>query len=381
MMRKMEVLGGLCTLQVCYATRPTPHIFRSITGISNDPIQEHLCESARVVESIPMETESRKLPPPPGLISSLVRGFDSVANHVVVILPPVLLDLFLWLGPHLRLKSFFQSLIDQLPSMAKAFPSNIPDPATLQQAWTSFMNQFNLFIILRTFPVGATSLLGYQMPWQTPLGAPQSLDAGSFLGIISWALLLALLGWLIGALYYYWISGVTLKPERRSLWKSVKQTTFLSIIWLGMLVVFGLPAFMLVSVISFFSPLLGQIMFFAGALLLIWLAMPVFFSAHGIFILQLDAFRSILGSLRMVRFTLPNTGLFLLVFVLINTGLNFLWNTPTQNSWWMLVGIAGHAFVSTALLAGSFIYYRDINAWLAVVLEQLQKQTTSAKAN
>jgi len=109
--------------------------------------------------------------------------------------------------------------------------------------------------------------------------------------------------------------------------------------------------------------------------------MPVFFSAHGIFILQLDAFRSILGSLRMVRFTLPNTGLFLLVFVLINTGLNFLWNTPTQNSWWMLVGIAGHAFVSTALLAGSFIYYRDINAWLAVVLEQLQKQTTSAKAN
>jgi hypothetical protein len=122
-------------------------------------------------------------------------------------------------------------------------------------------------------------------------------------------------------------------------------------------------------------------MFFAGALLLIWLAMPVFFSAHGIFILQLDAFRSILGSLRMVRFTLPNTGFFLLVFMLINTGLNFLWNTPHQDSWWMLVGIAGHAFVSTALLAASFIYYRDINAWLAVVFEQLQKQTTPVKAN
>ena len=122
-------------------------------------------------------------------------------------------------------------------------------------------------------------------------------------------------------------------------------------------------------------------MLFAGALLLIWLVMPVFFSAHGIFALQLDAFRSILNSLRMVRFTLPNTGLFLLAFVLINQGLNFLWNTPSQNSWWMLVGIAGHAFVSTALLAASFIYYRDINAWLTVVFEQLQQQTTSAKAN
>ena len=340
--------------------------------------QEHLCELIHVVESIPMETEGRKLPPPPGLITSLVRGFDSVANHVLVILPPLLLDLFLWLGPHLRLKSFIQPFLDQLPSMAKAFPSNLPDLTVVQQGWTSFMNQFNLFIILRTFPVGATSLLSLQMPELTPLGVPPTFDAGSFFGIIGWALLLALIGWLIGALYYFWISSVTLKPEVRSLWRSFKQTTFLSIIWLGIFFVFGLPALMLVSVISFFSPLLGQIMFFLGALLLIWLAMPIFFSAHGIFILQLDAFRSILGSLRMVRFTLPNTGLFLLVFVLINTGLNFLWNTPQKNSWWMLVGIAGHAFVSTALLAGSFIYYRDINAWLTAVFEQIQKQTATA---
>ena len=328
-----------------------------------------------------METQQRQLPPPPGLIYTLVRGFDSVASHVVVILPPVLLDLFLWLGPHLRLKGFLQPFLDQMPTMAKTFPSTFPDLAAVQQAWTSFMNQFNLFIIMRTFPVGTTSLLSLQAPGQTPLGAPVSLDAGSFGGIVGWALLLALFGWLIGALYYYWISGVTLKPGVRSLWKSIQQTTVLSIIWLGMLLVFGLPALLLISVITLFSPLMGQIILIAGALLLAWLMMPVFFSAHGIFTLQLDAFRSILGSLRMVRFTLPNTGLFLLAFVLINSGLNFLWNTPALNSWWMLVGIAGHAFVSTALLAASFIYYRDTNAWLKVVFDQLQKQTSPAKAS
>jgi hypothetical protein len=304
-----------------------------------------------------------------------------VANHFLVILPPLLLDLFLWLGPHLRLKSFIQPFLEQVPSMAKAFPASLPDLATVQQAWTSFMNQFNLFIILRTFPVGATSLLSLQMPGQTPLGAPVSLDAGSFLGIISWALILALAGWLIGGLYYYWISGVAITPGVRSPWKSIQQTVLLSIIWLGLLLVLGLPAFLVVSVITFFSPIVGQIVFIVVALLLVWLLMPVFFSVHGIFALQLDAFRSILGSLRMVRFTLPNTGLFLLAFVLINSGLNFLWNTPSENSWWMLVGIAGHAFVSTALVAASFIYYRDINAWLAVVFEQLQKQSTPAKAN
>jgi len=323
-----------------------------------------------------------KLPPPPGLFASLMRGFDSVANHILVILPPVLLDLFLWLGPHLRLKSFLQPFIDQLPSLAKAFPSySITDIATVQTAWTGAINQFNLFMILRTFPVGATSLLSLEMPVQTPLGTPANLDAGSFFGIFSWVLLLVVLGWLIGAVYYFWISGVAIKPEGRSFWKSIKQTLLLSVLWLGILFVLGLPVILVVSIIYSFSPTLGQIMFFIGALLLIWLIMPVFFSVHGIYTLQLNAFRSILGSLRMVRFTLPNTGLFLLVFVIINTGMNFLWNTPSDNSWWMLVGIAGHAFVSTALLAASFIYYRDINAWLSAVLEQLQNRTSSAKAN
>ena len=327
-----------------------------------------------------MNTKLGQLPPPPGLVASLMRGFDSVANHVLVILPPVLIDLFLWLGPHLRLKSYFQPFIARLPSLADAFPSNFPDVATVQQTWLGFVDRFNLFILLRTFPIGVTSLLSFQLPGQTPIGAPTSLDAGSFLGILGWASLLILAGWLIGTLYYYWISSVALKPETNLFWKPVKQAILLSIIWLGLLFLLGVPLLLLLSLITFLSPFLGQIMLIVGALLLIWLAMPVFFSAHGIFTLQLDAFRAILNSLRMVRFTLPNTGLFLMAFVLINQGLNFLWNTPSQGSWWLLVGIAGHAFVSTALLAASFIYYRDINVWLKIVFEQLQQQTTSAKA-
>ncbi|MCX6035098.1 MAG: hypothetical protein NTV38_08995 [Chloroflexi bacterium] len=327
-----------------------------------------------------MQTEQSKLPPPPGLLATLMAGFDSVANHIAVILPPVLLDLFLWLGPHLHLKEFLQPLIDGLPSLASAFPSSLPDLATLQTAWTDIADKFNLFVILRTFPVGTTSLLTFEMPVQNPLGVPAGLDAGSFIGILGWVLFLVFMGWIIGALYYYWVSKVALRPEVRSLWKSLQQAVLLSLIWMGLLFFFGLPALLLLSVLAAISSVLGQVVLFAGALILIWLLMPVFFSAHGIFTLQLDALRAILNSLRMVRFTLPNTGLFLLIFVVLNQGLNFLWKTPSQDSWWMLVGIAGHAFVSTALLAASFIYYRDINAWLKVVFEQLQRQTTSAKA-
>jgi hypothetical protein len=324
--------------------------------------------------------EQGKIPPPPGLVASLMAGFDSVANHIAVILPPVLLDLFLWLGPRLRLKEFLQPLIERMPSLASAFPSNFPDLGSVQTVWTDIAEKFNFFVILRTFPVGATSLLSFKTILQSPLGAPLNMDAGSLIGILVWAFSLIILGWMIGALYYYWISRVALKSEAHSLWNSLRQALILSLIWLGLLVFFGMPALLLLSILTAISPVLGQVVIFAGALVLIWLSMPIFFSAHGIFTLQLDALRAILTSLRMVRFTLPNTGLFLLTFIVINQGLNFLWKTPPETSWWTLLGIAGHAFVSTALMAASFIYYRDINVWLKVVFEQLQRQTTSAKA-
>ena len=309
----------------------------------------------------------------------MIRGFDTVANHILVILPPVLLDLFLWLGPRLRLKAFFQPIIDRIPSMASAFPSNFPNATDVVQMWTNVINQFNLFILLRTFPIGTTSLFSLQPPIQTPWGDPAGLDAGSFLGIVGWCIILALIGWLVGAYYYYSVSSVAIQPPARSFLKSMKQALLLSVIWLIFMFVFGLPVLMFLSVISIISPFLGQLLLFIVALLLIWLLMPVFFSAHGIFASQMDAMRAILNSLRMVRFTLPNTGLFLLVFVVINIGLNFLWGSSPPNNWLMLVGIAGHAFVSTALLAASFIYYQDINTWLTIVIEQLQRQARSAK--
>jgi len=326
-----------------------------------------------------INTSQGKFPPPPGLLSSIMAGFDSVATHIAVILPPVLLDLFLWLGPHLRLKQFLQPIIAQFPSLANAFPASFPDPATIQAAWAGIADHFNLFIILRTFPVGITSLLSLQMPVQNPFGVPVSLDAGSFVGILGWALLLVFLGWIVGGVYYYWVSRVALKSDVRMLGKSLSQAVLLSIIWVGLLFLVGLPVLVILTVLTAVNTILGQIVLFAGAIVLIWLVMPIFFSAHGIFTYQLDALRAILSSLRMVRFTLPNTGLFLLIFVLINQGLNFLWNTPAQSSWLLLVGITGHAFISTALLAASFIYYRDINAWLKAVFEQLQRQTTSVK--
>ncbi len=159
-----------------------------------------------------METEHGKLPPPPGLIASLAAGFDSVANSITVIALPVLFDLFLWFGPHMSLRELIQPLLQQLPNLY----SNITSAANMEAAqefWNDLAGRFNLFSGLRTFPVGTSSLLTFEMPIQTPVGSPPVFEAGSIFGILGWAALAVLTGWLIGALYYYWVSKVSLRPE------------------------------------------------------------------------------------------------------------------------------------------------------------------------
>jgi hypothetical protein len=329
-----------------------------------------------------MQTEQGQLPPPPGMIASLAAGFEAVASHISVITLPVLLDLFLWFGPRLRLKELFQPFIDAIPLMPVPPIPDFPGLAVLQQMWTDFIDHFNLFMLLRTYPVGTSSLLSLRMPDISPLGAPLALDAGPFLPALGWSLLLILVGLLLGAFYFHAVSGAALKRPTpgglKPALRSSGQVILLSLVWWGLMTAIGFPIFSIIILLGMISPALAQIALIFIALIFTWLALPIFFSPHGIYISQENAFGAILSSLRMVRFTLPASGLFVILMLLISQGLRFLWTTPPEDSWWLLVGIGGHAFVSTALLAASFIYYRDVNAWLKVVFEKLKSQTNSA---
>jgi hypothetical protein len=42
------------------------------------------------------------LPPTPSLVRSIRAGFDAIANHITLIAFPLVLDSFLWFGPHLK---------------------------------------------------------------------------------------------------------------------------------------------------------------------------------------------------------------------------------------------------------------------------------------
>jgi hypothetical protein len=324
-----------------------------------------------------MQLDKTTLPRPPGLVAALAAGFDTTANHITLILMPILLDLFLWLGPRLRLKTLLQPVMDQLANSPVPASAALPDAAALQLLWSDFLTRFNLFGLLRTFPLGVSSLMSAGVNDKIPFGVPLTWEVPTYSGLLGSWFAIILGGWTLGSLYFYWVSGVTLAPvEKRSLDRSLLQSMLLSFTWLGLALLAGIPVVLGFSLLALISPALAQIGIFIIMLIAIWIILPVFFSPHGIFLYKQNAFASILQSLRMVRFTLPTSGLFVMASLLISEGLGYLWRIPPSESWLTMIAIIGHAFISTSLVAASFIYYRDINLWLQVVLDQIKARQT-----
>ncbi|NWG08247.1 MAG: hypothetical protein HXY35_16350 [Chloroflexi bacterium] len=314
------------------------------------------------------------LPPPPGVIGSLRAGFDAVSSHVVLILMPLALDVFLWLGPRLSVGEIYRSFL------ADWIRFRGGQDAQLLSGWVDVLAQFNLLNWLRTLPVGIPSLLSGilpdSLPMQTPLGVQSVIQVSSLPAMVGWLILLTLVGWAVGGLYFRWVSGTTLGEDEAGIspFRAIAQTFLLSVIWLVVLMVILVPVLLVVTVLALLNPVLANGAVLIFLIVSFWLVVPLFFTPHGIFVKRQNAFYSILSSLKMARFTLPASSMFVFAVFILSTGLNYLWMVPPSDSWMLLVGIAGHAFITTALLSASFVYYHDMNAWLQLVFNQLRQQ-------
>ncbi len=318
------------------------------------------------------------LPPPPGVVGSLKAGFDVIASNLTVVLAPLALDLFLWLGPRLHVDQLFQSVIDETFRYARFSGITAADLKTFQEnsdLFLSWMGKYNLFNTLRTFPIGVFSLMSGVFSGQTPWGTPTIIQIDSVFPLLGWIVLLTLVGWMCGGLFFRWVSLVVKDPSQpvdHRFGQSILQTILLSVITLVLTIMIGTPMLIMLRLAIAASPLLAQVMVLVLGLFSMWLIVPLFFTPHGIFMRQQNAFASIYASMQMARVTLPTNSLFVLSVLVIAYGLNYLWTIPATDSWMTLIGIAGHAFVTTSLLAASFIYYRDMQVWLQTVFEKLK---------
>lgn len=315
------------------------------------------------------------LPDPPNVLKSILAGFDAITKHVVLLLFPVGVDLILWFGPHLQIRSLIGSLILRMNRVSQMLPADFNEAVEAgQEIWAFGAERLNLLIALRSLPVGVFSLLTSILPVENPLGKPLFWEitspGGAFLVILG----AFLVGVCLGGMYFSAVRQAAIFDEIN--WRAVLrdwprvswQSIILSALWLAFFSAMLILGSCAATGITLLSVSLGQMVIVLFGMTSFWLLFPLFFSPHGIYSGGLKAWKSLLNSIKLTNLTFLKTSLFILLALLVNQGLSTVWQIPPESSWLMLISILGHAFVTTGMLSASFVYYQDINRWV----EELQ---------
>ena len=315
------------------------------------------------------------LPDPPNVLKSIRSGFDAITKHVGLLLFPLGLDLLLWFGPHLQIRSLIEGLVQEMNRVSQMLPADFGEVMEAgQELWAVGAERLNLLVALRSLPVGVFSLLSSILPVENPLGEPLFWDIprpGSAILITAAAFLL---GISLGGLYFSAVRqaalfdevnwGKVLRDWPRVSWQSI----LLSALWLVLFAALLILGSCAATGITMFSVTLGQMVIVLFGITSFWLLFPLFFSPHGIYSRGQKAWKSLLNSIRLTNLTFLKTSLFIMLALLVSQGLSMVWQIPPENSWLMLISILGHAFVTTGMLSASFVYYQDLNRWV----EELQ---------
>jgi hypothetical protein len=307
------------------------------------------------------QTESKAL----GIIESLTAGFDAVTRAPQVLVVPILLDTFLWLGPRLSAYPLIKSLL----ALIKSLPSSPDELMRLQMARTQAMleqvgQQFNLFAWLSPLLVGTpslmASLLSDKQPWTQ---ASTVWEVDSLLVYITLFGLFSLAGSGLNAVYWSQIAHVALPqpPGGREwlarafhIWRGLLQ---LVLALTALSIIGGVPLMTMAVVAALFNPGLGQLIVGFGMVLMMWIVFYLAFVIHGLALRQASFVQSLRWSIIIMRsHFLPATAL-LILSALIYWGLGVVWEIPDGDTWLRGGAIIGNAFVASGVLCATAFFY------------------------
>jgi len=329
------------------------------------------------------------------VIDALSQGFSTIHRRWWVLLIPILLDLFLWLGPQMAIEPIVAEMSTILTGSDLLRQAEQTDP-TLKEAilatLDSLSKNYNLFSALRARMLGVPSLLvwggaGYQVPtiyeviwiyFLQMINIPDlaiSVSPATFFSRPVWQLadpfawlglnvLVSLIGVAIGSFYLTLIAQPVSTAEQPLPFGARVIRLGGHVLLFGVLrtvawFVLGVPFFFFLGILGMLST--GLAMFVALGLMgaLVWLSFYGIFFVASLAVNQVTIWQALWNSLNVV---LRNFWSTLWLFVLINLiggGLTILWQQLSTGSWLTMLGILGNAYVGSSLLAGSLIFYRD----------------------
>jgi hypothetical protein len=312
---------------------------------------------------------------------------------------PVFLDVFLWLGPRLSISPLTQSLIEFVQTLRSPDDSTAQSIQAMVEVLKLIGERTNVFSFLSTSPLGVPSMMDVEILANNPVGQPLVLGIDNGLVFITIAIALMFAGLLFGTTYFVSIGAqfderkltfVELLKRVMVIWARVTTLAILAVIVIAVLVFVFVFFVTVVQVLALVMSSVAPVVSGAGlivaaisqallSILVLWMVLFLIFTIHGMVLKNRGVLSSIWDSIRLVQWNLLSVvGLLILIYV-INLGMRYLWSLPSPDSWLTLAGIAGHAFISTGLIAATFVFYKDRYRWWTEMREWMLTQRGRGK--
>lgn len=306
---------------------------------------------------------------PLGVIDTFTAGLSLVGRQPWLLLLPILLDLFFWIGPPIRLG----------PELAAALAAPF-DPAQLagmeesaelatqmklvEESILSLAGGWNLWSLL----VPPMLFLPTVLAGRSDVGVAGGLQLDGAGAVLAVALLLGLVGLWINVL---WLTGVarTVGGDlsvsspgglvRRSL-RLTGRLLAIGLLLLALLIGMLIPLSLLLAVVTLLLPAVGQGLASLTALVsfwaVLWVAIHLYFTAAAVVLVNEGVIRAPWLSVTITRRFFSSAIGFILISTLLSTGFQFIWSALGSSAVGRAASIVGNAALGTAIALAMMIF-------------------------
>jgi len=317
--------------------------------------------------------------PPIGVIESLTQGFETAASRLGLLLLPLLLDLFLWLGPRASFAPAIHTFVDGFQHNMQSLASE--SKAKTPIAWDDVKQALELQmggVETQYFPlIGIPTVLAAHKVEPLPFDySPSVIVFDTLGGFIAVRIALLAGGLILGTVYAALVAQVVIN-NRLTLASFTRlpliivQLVLLGVMAIAVLLVVIMPFMLLAALASMISPGLAQFVLLVGQMLILWIGLFGVFTLPGMLVNQRNLFAALWDSIRLVQWNLMPTIFLLVIGFVINIALGIVWSLAGLDSWLVLAAIGGHAFVTTGIMASRFVFFKDRYRYWRELREQL----------
>lgn len=284
-----------------------------------------------------------------GVIDTLSLGFTIVARQAWILLIPIALDFYLWWGPRLSPMPILRPALDILGL-----------PSELRAEYLTALERLDLRELLYPTALGMPSFLARGE--QLFSGSTVEIASPSvFLGAV---LFLIVIGLFMAAVYWGLLAQRIRGNPSASRWPTQLLVWWARVGGFGILLflassLLGLPVALLLFLVAVFDQGLAALLAVLVLALSAVIWFHLFFTVGAMFMSDVGPFKAMGQSVALVRSHFGPSLVLILLITILATGLPLAFRTLSFHPWGTALGILSNAYVGSALVAASLIFYRD----------------------